>query len=232
MEEKRTYKSSKSYFTIPIECIKHFKLKDLYLVAGLYSCGKYRRGVEYMETDTTIEQLASITGVSKYYIKDYFLPKLKKDGYILSSHIQEEYMKRRNLYTLPNPTENYRSIWSGIFEDNSLTPEEKGFLIGMYCLTANNSFRVDLITEQAIYDKLGISKNTYKKYRNKLRERGIIVASESAPYALRWHEETNGTGLVLIYQHLGHKSYKEVIREYTPTKLFFIFSSYRNVDVA
>ena len=232
MEEIKIYKPSKDYFTIPIECIKHFKLRDLYLVAGLYSCGKYIRGQKSMNTDTTIEQLASITGVSKFYIKDYFLPKLKKDGYIMCNYTQESYLIKRNLYTLPNPTENYRSIWNGIFKDTSLTPEEKGFLIGMYCLTANNSFRIDLTSEQAIYNKLDITKNTYKKYRNKLKEKGIIISSDSAPDALKWHEESNGTGLVLIYQYLGHKSYKEIIRKFTPSRLFFIFSSCMNAKVA
>lgn len=38
----------KSYTAIPIEVCKHFKGKDLYLLAGLYINAPYERGAEYM----------------------------------------------------------------------------------------------------------------------------------------------------------------------------------------
>ena len=58
----------KSYTAIPIEVCKHFKGKDLYLLAGLYINAPYERGAEYMITDTTFEQLAETTGVKVEYI--------------------------------------------------------------------------------------------------------------------------------------------------------------------
>ncbi len=210
-----TYTSSKRYFVIPIEAIEHFTLVDLYLVAGLYSCGQYNNeNKAILTTDTTIEQLSSITGVSKYYIKDTFLPKLKSDGYVIYNCTQKSYNVKRNSYTLPNPAKNYRHIKSLIFKDTLLTPKEKGFIIGLYCLCFNNTFRVDLPTDKDVCKALRMSLNTYKKYKKALIEKHIIHKSEEAPEALRWEEDSTGVGLVLTYPHLGHISYNEIINEY------------------
>lgn len=83
-------KSLKQYAVIPIEACEQFKLKDLYLLAGLYINAPYKIGAEYMITDTTFRQLSDTTGVSIDYIKDSFIPKLKEKGYRVDT-IQESY---------------------------------------------------------------------------------------------------------------------------------------------
>ena len=85
-------KSLKQYAVIPIEACEQFKLKDLYLLAGLYINAPYKIGAEYMITDTTFRQLSDTTGVSIDYIKDSFIPKLKEKGYRVDT-IQESYLK-------------------------------------------------------------------------------------------------------------------------------------------
>ena len=92
-------KSLKQYAVIPIEACEQFKLKDLYLLAGLYINAPYKIGAEYMITDTTFRQLSDTTGVSIDYIKDSFIPKLKEKGYRVDT-IQESYCL---LYTSPSP---------------------------------------------------------------------------------------------------------------------------------
>ena len=54
-----------------------------------------------MVTDTTFDQLAATTGVKVEYIRSYFIPKLKIDGYIRCETQQAGY-KKRNTYYLPN----------------------------------------------------------------------------------------------------------------------------------
>ena len=99
----------KVYTTIPIEACQHFKLRDLYLVAGLYINAPYKIGVEYMETNTTIEQLARTTGISTDYIKDSFIPKLKNSGYIKVVTTQESYPEtRQRLRTLCGTNDGFR----------------------------------------------------------------------------------------------------------------------------
>lgn len=152
----------KQYTIIPIEACKYFKPKDLYLLAGLYINSPYKKGEEYLVTNTTYEQLADTTGVSLDYIKDAFIPRLKESNYVRVESIQESYMVKRNIYHLPNPPENFRIIWAELFSDSSLSPEEKGVIIGLYCLCVNNEFRLGM-SDKAIYSQLDMVKNTYKK---------------------------------------------------------------------
>ena len=87
-----------------------------------------------MTTDTTFSQLSELTGVNPDYIKDSFIPRLKEledKGYRVET-IQQQREIRRNIYYLPNPTKNFRIIWAELFSDSSLTPEEKGVMIGLY----------------------------------------------------------------------------------------------------
>ena len=158
--------TAKPYTIIPIEACRYFNPKQLYLLAGLYINAHYQRGSNYMTTDTTFSQLSELTGVNTDYIKDSFIPKLKEledKGYRVET-IQQQREIRRNIYYLPNPTKNFRIIWAELFSDSSLTPEEKGVMIGLYCLCVNNEFRIDL-SDKLIYSHLDMAKNTYKKYR-------------------------------------------------------------------
>ncbi len=205
----------KVYTTIPIEACQHFKLRDLYLVAGLYINAPYKIGVEYMETNTTIEQLARTTGISTDYIKDSFIPKLKNSGYIKVVTTQESYMVKRNKYYLPNPSENYRIIWGELFSDNSLSPEEKGLMIGIYCLCANNTFRIDM-PAKTIYEHLGLTKNTYTKYMNNLVLKGVIKSLGESYVALVDFNHLHG--LVLMYPYLGFQTYLDILLNHEPTE--------------
>ena len=74
---------------IPIEACKYFKPKDLYLLAGLYINAPYKKGEEYLVTNTTYEQLSDTTGVSHDYIKDAYFPRLKAPNYVIIETIQE-----------------------------------------------------------------------------------------------------------------------------------------------
>ena len=122
---------------------------------------------------------------------------------------------KRNEFKLPYPNENYRVIWKHIFSDSSLTPEEKGFLIGLYCLCINNTFRYDL-KDIEIAKKLGMDAKTYRKYRNALIDKNVLWSSYDAPMAL-----TNADHLdakVLMYPHLGHKTWLDLVEEFNPTE--------------
>ena len=207
--------TAKPYTIIPIEACRYFNPKQLYLLAGLYINAHYQRGSNYMTTDTTFSQLSELTGVNTDYIKDSFIPKLKEledKGYRVET-IQQQREIRRNIYYLPNPTKNFRIIWAELFSDSSLNPEEKGVMIGLYCLCVNNEFRIDL-SDKLIYSHLDMAKNTYKKYRDLLIEKKVIWSSYDVPMKLVWaeHMETQ----VLLYPHLGYNTWIDKVTSDVP----------------
>ena len=200
--------TAKPYTIIPIEACRYFNPKQLYLLAGLYINAHYQRGSNYMTTDTTFSQLSELTGVNTDYIKDSFIPKLKEledKGYRVET-IQQQREIRRNIYYLPNPTKNFRIIWAELFSDSSLNPEEKGVMIGLYCLCVNNEFRIDL-SDKLIYSHLDIAKNTYKKYRDLLIEKKV-------PMKLVWTEHMEAK--VLLYPHLGYNTWIDKVTSDVP----------------
>lgn len=205
----------KQYTVIPIAACGYFNPKQLYLLAGLYINAYPKSENSYMITDTTFSQLSELTGVNTDYIKDSFVPKIREledKGYKVET-TQEGYMNKRNTYYLPNPTKNFRIIWAEIFRDSSLSPEEKGIMIGLYCLCINNEFRIDL-TDQAIYRQLNIAKNTYKKYRNMLIEKKVIWSSYDVPMTLTWSEHMESK--VLLYPHLGYNTWIDKVTSLVP----------------
>ena len=207
--------TAKPYTIIPIEACRYFNPKQLYLLAGLYINAHYQRGSNYMTTDTTFSQLSELTGVNTDYIKDSFIPKLKEledKGYRVET-IQQQREIRRNIYYLPNPTKNFRIIWAELFSDSSLNPEEKGVMIGLYCLCVNNEFRIDL-SDKLIYSHLDIAKNTYKKYRDLLIEKKVIGSSDDVPMKLVWTEHMEAK--VLLYPHLGYNTWIDKVTSDVP----------------
>jgi hypothetical protein len=207
--------TAKPYTIIPIEACRYFNPKQLYLLAGLYINAHYQRGSNYMTTDTTFSQLSELTGVNTDYIKDSFIPKLKEledKGYRVET-IQQQREIRRNIYYLPNPTKNFRIIWAELFSDSSLTPEEKGVMIGLYCLCVNNEFRIDL-SDKLIYSHLDMAKNTYKKYRDLLIEKKVIWSSYDVPMKLVWTEHMEAK--VLLYPHLGYNTWIDKVISHVP----------------
>ena len=205
----------KVYSKIPNDAIMYFKLKDLYLLAGLYNSTHYNNTSDVCTTDITIKQLSDLTGVSQGYIGEYFLPKFREEDFGECKTLQLKKTIKRNEFKLPYPNENYRVIWKHIFSDSSLTPEEKGFLIGLYCLCINNTFRYDL-KDIEIAKKLGMDAKTYRKYRNALIDKNVLWSSYDAPMALTNAEHLSAK--VLMYPHLGHKTWLDLVEEFNPTE--------------
>ena len=203
MKQTENY-AIKVYSRIPNDAIMHFKLKDLYLLAGLYNSAHYSNTGDVCTTNITIKQLSDLTGVSQGYIGEYFLPKFRKENFGECKTLQLKETIKRNGFKLPYPNENYRIIWKHIFSDSLLTPEEKGFLIGLYCLCVNGTFRYDL-KDIEITQKLGMDAKTYRKYRNALIEKRVIWSSYDAPMALTHIEHLNAK--VLMYSHLGYATW-------------------------
>lgn len=216
LTNKKTMRTVLDYTIIPIEACKYFNPRQLYLLAGLYINAHYESGMSYMTTNTTYSQLSMLTGVSIDYIKTSFVPRLKelKDkGYSVET-TQEDYMTKRNTYYLPNPEQNFRIIWAELFSDSSLSPEEKGVMIGLYCLCINEEFRIDL-TDKEIYTILDMSKNTYAKYRNLLIEKKVIWSSYDVPMQLAWYEHMDAK--VILYPHLGYQTWIDKVTSTPPT---------------
>lgn len=213
--EDRIFFARKDYFRIPNEVVKCFKLKDLYLVAGLYNSADYSKGRDKCYTDITIEQLSKLTGVSQEYISKSFLPRFKRSHFGKCTTKQVLFKEKRNQYELPYPNENYRIIWKHLFSDDTLTPEEKGLMIGLYCLCYNNTFRIDF-TDAVIAEKLGLSPKTYRKYRNSLIEKKVIWTSYFAPLALISFDHMDAK--IIIYPHLGYTTWIDTVLQYEPTE--------------
>lgn len=205
----------KDYTPFPINATGLFKPKDLYLLAGMYLSSEYQSGASYLYTNTTVHQLSALTGVSEDYITDNFYPRLKRSGFIRYRGIQKQPLVKRNHFYLPNPTQNFRFIRKELFLDRAISPEEKGVMIGLYCLCLNNTFRYDL-SDQRVWEALGISKNTFKKYRNSLIDKNVLWSSYDAPMALTNAEHLSAK--VLMYPHLGHKTWIDLVEEFNPTE--------------
>ena len=200
------------YVTIPCSLLGSIKPRMLYLLTALYSTCHYDNN--FMYTDVTIDQLSLISGESKYYIRDFFFPYLRQmetpileddDFHYLCSN---RTVKRRNLFTLLRPTENFRIISSEILLDRSLTPDEKGYIIALYILCVNNTFRFDL-NDKLLATKIGVSLNTWKKYKELLLEKGIILPYINAPEALLDVDHIDSS--VLMYPHLGATTAQDLI---------------------
>ncbi len=216
MTNEKTMRTVKDYTIIPVEACKYFNSRQLYLLAGLYINAHYESDKDYMKTDITYSQLSALTGISTDYIKTSFIPRLREledKGYRVET-TQEDYITKRNTYYLPNPKKNFRIIWAELFSDSSLSPEEKGVMIGLYCLCINNEFRIEL-TDKDIYTQLDMAKNTYVKYRNLLIEKKVIWDSYDVPMQLAWYEHMDSK--VILYPHLGYNTWIDKVTSKPPT---------------
>lgn len=215
--EKRSYVAPLKYFVIPNETIGKFKPRMIYLLGAMYASAHYRdKKDKRLTTNITIDQLASITGESRYYIKDVFLPYIRKNPTEIIRWEGNYYtagMKKRNSFTLLNPKENFRIIWSDIFQDKRFTAEEKGYIIALYSMCANNTFRYEL-SNNFISKRIGVSLNTWKKFKTILEKKGVILTFNNAPVALidTNFEQAN----ILLYKSLGHKTALDMIAEFRP----------------
>lgn len=207
--------AKKDYTPFPISAIGLFKPRDLYLLAGMYLSSSYQSDSNFLHTDITISQLSSLTGISEEYISNYFYPRLKRSRFVGYRCIQEQPLVKRNHFYLPTPTDNFRFIRKELFFDRTLSPEEKGVMIGLYCLCLNNTFRYDL-SDQRVWEALGLSKNTFKKYRNSLIDKNVLWSSYDAPMALTNAEHLSAK--VLVYPHLGYRTWLDLMEGFNPTE--------------
>lgn len=207
--------ATKDYTIFPVAAIGLFKPKDLYLLAGMYLSSHYQRNSSILHTDITISQLFSLTGVQSEYISESYYPRLKRSGFISYRCVQEQPNVKRNHFYLPLPKQNFRFIRKEFFFDRTLSPEEKGMIIGLYGLCLNNTFRYDL-SDQRVWEALGISKNTFKKYRNALIDKDVLWSCYDAPMALTNAEHLSAK--VLMYPHIGYKTWLDLVEEFNPTE--------------
>lgn len=184
----------------------------LYLIAGLYSTGHYNNlSDEYLSTNVTINQLSQITAEKPSYIKESLFVAIRKSSTNTIRWKGNYYTHkdgctcavRRNLFTLSKPKSNFRIIKRAIFHDERFSPEEKGYIIALYLLCVNNTFRFDLSDAQ-VATKLGVSLNTWKKYKQILMCKGVLQEFKDAPAGLLDPNFENA--LVLNYDYLGYQS--------------------------
>lgn len=214
-ENRNLCLATKDYTPFPIEACGLFKTKDLYLLAGMYLSSHYQENSNVFYTNITISQLSALTKVKENYIKEYFYPKLKGSGYVVYECTQEQFNVKRNHFYLPKPTQNFRFIRKELFCDSTLTPEEKGIIISLYCLCVNNTFRFNL-TDRVIWEKLGVTKNTFKKYRNSLIEKNVLWSSYDVPLVLTSIDHLEAK--IILYPHLGYTTWIDLVEEYKPTE--------------
>ncbi len=196
---------------LPSSLLGLFKPRMLYLLAGMYATGHYDNiNDTYFRTDVTIQQLSSITQDTTTYIEESLYPKIrtlkssniKWEG-VYYTHTSQHRITKRNIFLLQKPTVNFRIINNGIFYDRRFTPEEKGYIIALYMLCVNNTFRFDLSNSE-IARRIGVSLNTWKKFREILETKGVICSFGNAPSALVDLNFENS--LVLNYEYLGYRS--------------------------
>ncbi|WP_147625765.1 hypothetical protein [Alistipes provencensis] len=216
----------KNYTVIQNEAAEKLSLNDLFVFTVLSMTAH-----DDNTTDVTYEQLAEFTGTSIGYIKDHFAKRLKNSELC----VIEEFVKasrRRKKYILPSITSNFRIIRKELINDRFLSSEEKGFLIALYCISANNTFNMGLPAGQAI-KKLGISKTAYYKHLKSLQAKGYINFVGDYPQNPQY--ANNPESLMLTCDWLGYKNYKEWLHRQepfehdTPKSLFIIYHT--NISV-
>lgn len=158
----------KNYTIIPNYASGKFSPNDLYTITGIYLTANDK----YI-TDSTYEQIASSTGQSLSYIKDYFMPRLKNTKFCTQIQSFTIGNLRRKRYYLPKPTENFRIIKKEVLTDTNITSEEKGFIIALYCNCVNNSFNLSLSSWKFWESKIKVSKSTFYKLKKSLVSRGF-----------------------------------------------------------
>ena len=201
------FKDMKNYTIIPNYASEKFSPNDLYTITGIYLTANDR----YI-TDSTYEQIASFTGQSLSYIKDYFIPRLKDTEFC--TQIQPFTMGnlKRKRYYLPKPTENFRIIKKEVLTDTNITSEEKGFTIALYCNCVNNSFNLSLSSWKFWESKIKVAKSTFYKLKKSLVSRGYLRKLEDVP-------ENPDSGnhseyYMLCVPWLGDVSYIEWLHQY------------------
>lgn len=201
------FKDMKNYTIIPNYTSEKFSPNDLYTITGIYLTANDR----YI-TDSTYEQIASFTGQSLSYIKDYFIPRLKDTEFC--TQIQPFTMGnlKRKRYYLPKPTENFRIIKKEVLTDTNITSEEKGFTIALYCNCVNNSFNLSLSSWKFWESKIKVAKSTFYKLKKSLVSRGYLRKLEDVPE--NPDSGNHSEDYMLCVPWLGDVSYIEWLHQY------------------
>ena len=201
------FKDMKIYTIIPNYASEKFSPNDLYTITGIYLTANDR----YI-TDSTYEQIASFTGQSLSYIKDYFIPRLKDTEFC--TQIQPFTMGnlKRKRYYLPKPTENFRIIKKEVLTDTNITSEEKGFTIALYCNCVNNSFNLSLSSWKFWESKIKVAKSTFYKLKKSLVSRGYLRKLEDVPE--NPDSGNHSEDYMLCVPWLGDVSYIEWLHQY------------------
>ena len=201
------FKDMKNYTIIPNYASEKFSPNDLYTITGIYLTANDR----YI-TDSTYEQIASFTGQSLSYIKDYFIPRLKDTEFC--TQIQPFTMGnlKRKRYYLPKPTENFRIIKKEVLTDTNITSEEKGFTIALYCNCVNNSFNLSLSLWKFWESKIKVAKSTFYKLKKSLVSRGYLRKLEDVPE--NPDSGNHSEDYMLCVPWLGDVSYIEWLHQY------------------
>lgn len=195
-------------FTILPNCISAMcSPNDLYTLTGLYLTAN-----EDYVTDSTYDQIAKLTGQSKGYIKDGFMLRLNKCSKLCSieSYIQDGL--RRKKYFLFKPSKNFRIIKKEVLTDSTLSSEEKGFIIALYCNSVNNSFNLSLSSWEFWKSRLNVAKSTFYKLRKALIDKNYLIQLAYIP--MNPESENHPDDYMLCVPWLGHKSYVEELNKY------------------
>lgn len=161
-------------------------------------------------TDITYNQLHIITGLSEEYIKKGFSKRLKESNFCeIQSVYNYSQKKTRKTYILPSVNENFRIIRKELFDDPNLKPEEKGFLIGLYCNTVNNTFSLGLSVD-VLLSKMKIKRSNFYRLRSSLLQKGYMNKIEDMPEFFRRDDFLDD--YMLTCPWLGYTDYNTWIR--------------------
>lgn len=195
----------KDYIIIANQVSKLFSSNDIYTLTGLY----FTAHSDYT-TNATFSQLQKLTGQSEDYIKKGFIKRLKEAQFCNIKTYFESGVKKRNCYTLPKPTKNFKIVRKEIFDDTNLTSEEKGFIISLYCNCVNDTFNIGLSAKE-ILGRLKVSKSAFYKLRNSLIEKGYMKKIEDMPKFIRSADFSED--YMLTCPWLGSENYKAWIKK-------------------
>lgn len=195
----------KNYIALPNQTSSKFAPIDLYTLTGLFFTAH-----DNNRTDITYNQLHIITGLSEEYIKKGFSKRLKESNFCeIQSVYNYNQKKTRKTYILPSVNENFRIIRKELFDDPNLKPEEKGFLIGLYCNCVNNTFSLGLSVD-VLLSKMKIKRSNFYRLRSSLLQKGYMNKIEDMPEFFRRDDFLDD--YMLTCPWLGYTDYNTWIR--------------------
>lgn len=196
----------KNFTILPNGISAKFSPNDLYTLTGMYLTANK----DYV-TDSTYDQIAKLTGQSKGYIKDSFMPRLNGNKYCsIESYIKDGL--RRKKYNLLKPSKNFRIIKKEVLTDCTLSSEEKGFIIALYCNCVNNSFNLSLSSWEFWKSRLKVAKSTFYKLKKALIGKNYLRQLAYMP--MNSESGNHPDDYMLCVPWLGHKNYVEELDKY------------------